>query len=96
MSPFAHHRVLVSASPLYPTPSPDLGDWWIGPLLELGLHNKGSPHNEKLTHCHEKEPLVAATEESSCTVMRTQCSQKERNILNQLFISGSLTQLVGF
>lgn len=70
-------------------PPPHLGDWWIGPLLERGPHKKD---NEKLTHCREKELLLAATEESPCPVMKTQCSQKEITALPSLWAFSSRTR----
>ena len=47
------------------------------------LCNKRSHHNEKLKHCNEEEPLLAATRESSHTAMKTQCSQKYIKLKNK-------------
>ena len=44
--------------------------------LEPLLRNKRS-HRNKSAHRNEEQPLLAATRESPCTAMKTQCSQKQ-------------------
>ena len=44
--------------------------------LEPVLHNKRSHHNEKPAHCNKEYLTLAATRESPCTAIKSQCSQK--------------------
>ena len=57
--------------------------------LEPLLCNKRSHRIEKPEHCNEEYPLLAATRESPCTDMETQCSQKKnRGFLLELAAGG--------
>ena len=59
-------------------------------VLEPVLCNRRSHSHEKPTHSSQKQPLVAATRQSSCAATKTQHSQNNNN--NKFFKMGSMFQ----